>query len=389
MALVTDVDSGRNATTEEVLPRRWSNFNDEGLEVFLVGRRYAHHATHSGYEGFSRYLGRQLAPPVAFRSLYFRWFPLLGWRIDQTIAKIMRRRCYSLALLLTELGAAKHLTTHRNAVYHVLYGDTGLTVLGRIGRLLRVPVVATFHEPIVAIEWLRIDRALLRTLDAVVLVSESQRAYFAGKIDNARIHVVPHGVDTEFFCPDAEPVEPQVVTVGSHFRDFETLSAAIDLVLKARPEVRFIAVGARNDHESGAFQHPRVQFVDGIDDEGLLDLYRRSQAAVFSFKESTANNSVLEAMATGVPVLCTAVGGTREYLGDAGLLCPPREPTALAESLLRVLGDRALARALGARARERASEFDYRRVADLHRAVYARVIQGRVAGPSPVRRSAA
>ena len=52
--------------------------------VFLVGNRYGHHARHSGYEGFQRYLGNPLKPPLGFRFLKVKNFPMLGWRIDWT-----------------------------------------------------------------------------------------------------------------------------------------------------------------------------------------------------------------------------------------------------------------------------------------------------------------
>src|SRR6478752_3526314 len=89
--------------------------------VFLVGNRYGHHATHSGYEGFQRHLGRMLKPPVGFRFPKIKGFPLLGWRIDQAVGRLMKRECYSVALMMTEIGAAIHMMGQKGSVYHVLY----------------------------------------------------------------------------------------------------------------------------------------------------------------------------------------------------------------------------------------------------------------------------
>jgi glycosyltransferase involved in cell wall biosynthesis len=67
---------------------------------------------------------------------------------------------------------------------------------------------------------------------------------------------------------------------------------------------------------------------------------------------------LLEAMAAGVPVVATAVGGTPELVvdGDTGLLVPPRDPGALASALDSLLADPARAEALGAAGRRRAEE---------------------------------
>lgn len=67
------------------------------------------------------------------------------------------------------------------------------------------------------------------------------------------------------------------------------------------------------------------------------------------------SNSLLEAMAAGRPVVATRVGGNPEVVvdGETGLLVPPRDPRALADAVLRLLGDPALAGRLGEAARRR------------------------------------
>ena len=65
--------------------------------------------------------------------------------------------------------------------------------------------------------------------------------------------------------------------------------------------------------------------------------------------------AVLEAMAAGLPVVATAVGGTPEVVVDGvtGLLVPPRDPHALAEAILRLLRDPDLRKRMGGAGRER------------------------------------
>jgi glycosyltransferase involved in cell wall biosynthesis len=351
-----------------------------GGEVYLIGNRYGHHARHSGYEGFRRYVGSSLTPPVGFRFLKIAGFPTLGWQIDSAIGKMMRRECYSLALLLTESSAAFHAMLHPGATYHFLYGDTDVCWLGSLRNICGVRVIATFHEAPEGLEYLGIDSRITDNLDAVVLVSESQRAYFAKHLPPERIFVVPHGIDTEFFVPaPAVKRERMCLTVGGHLRDFETLGRAIDIVHSTDPSVQFVAVGVDHGHEGPRFSHPSVKLLSGISDEELRSLYQSAGAAIFSFRQASANNSILEALACAAPVVATDVGGVREYVGGGGLLFSPGDAAGMASAILRVLDDQQYAIALGDSGRQAALAHDYRIVAKKQAEVYATVAARRAA----------
>jgi glycosyltransferase involved in cell wall biosynthesis len=89
---------------------------------------------------------------------------------------------------------------------------------------------------------------------------------------------------------------------------------------------------------------------------------------------------MLEAMAAGVPVVATAVGGIPEAIKDGitGLLAPPRNPVKLAEAISRVINDMQLAGTIRSQARLMIrKEYDSRVMADKYAELYAR-IAGRI-----------
>jgi len=88
--------------------------------------------------------------------------------------------------------------------------------------------------------------------------------------------------------------------------------------------------------------------------------------------------AIMEAMATGLPVVATAVGGVPEVVSDGqtGILVPPRQPKLLAQAIVRLLVDPDLARAMGAAGRNRVEAlFDAKVMAERTVAVYRSLVR--------------
>jgi glycosyltransferase involved in cell wall biosynthesis len=345
-----------------------------GQKLYFIGLRYQHHSNHSGYDGFCRYVGVQLKPPVNFRFMT----SYRGWKIDTAIAGLTSRPYYTLGSLLTEGAAALHMACHRKSLYHLIYGDTDLWLLSKIKMITKNRLIATFHDPPASLEYLAIDKQITQNLAAVILVSQSQRSYFIEHVPPERIFVVPHGIDTSFFQPPlTRNNELNCIVVGSHMRDFETLKRAMQLIWQVKPKVRLFAVGTRRPNDPNPYldlDDHRVDFFDGVNDEQIRQLYQTSSVAVLPLREATANNALLEAMACGLPIIATDIGGVKEYVGDqAGILCKPQVPESFANGVLKLLDDFSLAKQMSQASRNRALEFDYRVVADKMKKVYSAI----------------
>lgn len=188
---------------------------------------------------------------------------------------------------------------------------------------------------------------------------------FRCRVPARRLSVVANGVDTDFFRPAGEglPPEPPVVLSVARLvpdKDHETLIAAFSRLHQAFPQARLWLVG--NGPRRQAVEQlvslnglaSRVNFLPTCPD--LRPYYHRAAVLALSSVAEALPNVVLEAMACGLPVVATRVGGLPEAVvpEETGLLVPPRAPEALAAALGRILADPELRSRMGRRGRQRA-----------------------------------
>jgi glycosyltransferase involved in cell wall biosynthesis len=263
---------------------------------------------------------------------------------------------------------------------HIVHTHTAKAgVLGRVAaRLAGVPVVVhTFHGHVLhgyyspLMSWLlrRAERGLGLLSDRLVTVSEQVKRdlvrYHVAGAD--RITVIPLGLDLEPFLASAghrgklrhelglRDREPLIGIVGRIFpiknhRLFLETAARVAAQLDG---ARFLVVGdgilrqAMEDYARALGIADRVVFTGWRRD--LPSIYPDLDVLVVSSNNEGTPVSAIEAMAAGCPVVATRVGGLPDLIADGqtGRLVPPRDPAALAASILRLLGDREMARRLG------------------------------------------
>lgn len=351
------------------------------MQVAVLDRRFPHHSAYSGYGQIVRRLdGVELIAG--------------GWpwdapnRLADAIVRRARGRrlAYSPSSLGLELAAARRMIRSPHAVYHVLYGEDDCHFLATAAPYLRRAggrLVASFHQPPAifdeAVPALEAER-ILPTLDAVLVCTSEQAHHLSRWIAPERIHRVPHGVDTGFFAPDGRVRDDSevltVLTVGIWQRDHIQLEAVISAFAQRDEKVRFVVVGAPQvaEHFAGL---PGVEAHTGISDEALRDLYRRSDLLFLPLVQAAANNTLLEAMACGLPIVATDLPGVREYAGPHGARFAAHfDAAAAVAEIARLAGDPAGREKLGRDARDRALTFDWQACATVLGDVYRRVGAG-------------
>lgn len=233
-----------------------------------------------------------------------------------------------------------------------------------------------------------VPRSIARA-DHLIAVSEATRRdlieFYA--VPPTNVAVIPHGVDSRFFPPPIHgegdrgwgdairhkyglPPGPLILTVGTlqPRKNHLTLIRACGMLSEKATLV--IAGGTGWGYETVRAEVERlgltglVIFIGFVDDADLLALYRLATVFAYPSLYEGFGLPVLEAMASGVPVVASNVSSLPEVVGEAGLLVEPLDVDALAAALDRLLGDESLRRDLSAEGIARASQFTWARAAE-------------------------
>ena len=237
-------------------------------------------------------------------------------------------------------------------------------------------------------------RAMYALADTVFTVTRELRDYHArqGWVSPERIQVIYNGVDTRRFAPCPEvrwrvrqelTLSPRSFVVGTvgrmvPIKDHGTLLKAAELLAERGIDVRVVLVGSgpelgRLKRQAGESPDLNGRIVFPGDSDRVPELLNAMDVFVLSSLGEGMSNTLLEAMACGLPTVASRAGGNPELVedGQSGLLFSPGDVKGLAKRLEELASNREFARQLGSAARQRAAErFGLERMMDNYRSLY-------------------
>lgn len=331
----------------------------------FIYHKFKHHSPYSGYNRLIDYMNGK-----GIDGRFPAWLSFLSPEALLRKAKVGE---YNRDRLFSEIKIILKLLDTKKEIFHFLYGEDGYCYSGRAPRTKNKKIICTFHQPPEIFERCIRRRNHLHKLDGIVAVSRNQCDYFRNIIGGEKVIFIPHGIDTDFFLPGEE--EPSVdyytcLFVGHWLRDFNILKEVIQIVCSKNKNIKFQIV-TREKHRKYFDNTANTEVYSGVSDNELLNFYQSASLLVMPLINCTANNSTLEALACGLPIIATDVGGIRDYLDEScAVFVKPGDAEIMAKQVLRLIEDKLLRRSMRVNARKKALNYSWPLVAQEHEKFY-------------------
>jgi glycosyltransferase involved in cell wall biosynthesis len=214
-----------------------------------------------------------------------------------------------------------------------------------------------------------------RRSQALIAISHSTAADLMRYYDlpKSKIHIVPLGVDSEFFALSKSRRPERFLLAVSTLHPHKNLDGLLRAFAQFRAnhsEFRLVVCGMRGFFSGPLHELRRslaleeaVEFPGWIPREQVYDLYSRAWAFIYPSKFEGFGLPVLEAMAAGVPMACSNIEPLATTVGDAALTFDPSDPAAIARAITRIADDDSLRARLAEDGPLRAAAFSWRATA--------------------------
>ena len=305
--------------------------------------------------------------------------PVLRKRVEQCTPPEMASFIINAAIPAVRLTRA-----FRPAVLHVYFGVPTGPVGLLASRLCHVPYLLSLRGGDVpgflpdTLGWMHriaapFNRRVWDGAAVVVANSPGLRDLAQRSLQHGTVEMAPNGVDLDTYAPPAQPradgvfrilfVGRLVAQKGARF----ILEALPHLLAEHGPDVEMVIVGSGSEEEAlRKLAHDldiqdHVRFAGWVGRDEMPACYQQADVFVLPSFEEGMPNVVLEAMASGLPIVTTDIYGNRELVKDGvnGYLLPVGDSEAIRVALSRLMADTALRSRMGRAARQMSLAFGW------------------------------
>lgn len=337
----------------------------------------------------------------------------VAYNLSRALAKNVKISCYPsfvteksyLSKLLNiygRLAIRDFDIVHFNIKPNLNQGGSGLFKLAKISH---TPTILNIHG-IIQLEyelygrrknrwpWFASDTDLLSTLrfckmaNKIVTYSKFMRDRIVKwyGVNQKKIEVIPNGVDINKFSKCKSDLllegDPAILYLGHLSKGVDFLITAISRIISELPELKLNVVGSGDitslkmlAKKKGIEKH--VVFYGSVASEKTPNYYKAADVFVFPALRTPAGITILEAMASGVPVIASNKGGTTEILcsGENGLLFDPTNADELPKAILTLQKNPGLRNAISYNALKTVTKFSWENIAKRYVSLYKRLCE--------------
>jgi glycosyltransferase involved in cell wall biosynthesis len=217
-------------------------------------------------------------------------------------------------------------------------------------------------------------RLSCRRSDKVLCLNSEEQSYMMKKdwVDQSKIMIHSNGVPPQFFIAREHPVRARkLLFVGQwqEMKGIRYLVEAFQILVRDFQDLELNCVGTLTEDSKVLSSFPqelrdRVLNRSSVNRTELSDVYRNADIFVLPTLSEGFSQALLEAMATGTPIVTTPVGASQELLMDGvnALIVNKRDPVALAESIRKLIQNQTLREKMGLEAQSVACEYELGKV---------------------------
>jgi len=234
-------------------------------------------------------------------------------------------------------------------------------------------------------------KVIWKKADAVISNSEGLKELALKTNPRQKIDVIYNGVDTRNFNFDPSTLSQngnqtfKVLCISrlTSRKGIKYLVEAIKLLDAKYPLLRLKVVGegdAKEDLEKQAKDlgiSEKVEFTGRIKHDRLPKIYSDSQVFVLPSLNEGMSNTMLEALASGLPIIATDTGGTKELVenGENGFVVKKKDSQNIADKVERLISDSDLRRKMSVKSRQKAQDLSWKSVAEKYWGAYKRSVR--------------
>jgi len=234
-------------------------------------------------------------------------------------------------------------------------------------------------------------RRIWRSAAAVVANSTGLARRAQAFMPDLDIRVICNGVDGGRFYPPPVrgarlPIRLVTVSRLVATKRIDVLIDAVGLLRQQGLDVHLtVAGGGRLAEPLGQIVRQRglgdqVRLLGPVDADAMPQLYRDGDLFVSASVQEGMSNAMLEAMASGLPIVTTQCEGVDELIADNGLVVETPDARRIADAVSGIVRDRPRYEAMSAAARVRSGQFSWRRAAEAYMECYRSLVQGTACG---------
>jgi glycosyltransferase involved in cell wall biosynthesis len=231
-------------------------------------------------------------------------------------------------------------------------------------------------------------KKIWKNASALVACSEGLKDRALAFLPSASIEVIANGVDFERFSPSKSGYQGsalRLLTVGrlSVTKRVEMLIEAVEILVGEGLDVHLTVAGGGGLEKQlkGMITQKGlggvIEMAGRVEAEEMPAMYRRSDIFVSATMQEGMSNAMLEAMASGLPIVTTRCEGVEELVGDNGTVLGEADAEMIAGAVKKIARDREVYRRMSEAARNRANSFTWSSVADRYTRLYRQIVQNK------------